>query len=61
MKNLNDHITLRTSKEANHMDYTASKEVFVRQQVRQLADLCSYIVCAKSLSCGMARVRVYES
>lgn len=47
VKNLNDHITLRTSKEANPMDYTASMEAFARQRVRQLADLCGYIVCAK--------------
>lgn len=61
VKNPNHHIALRTSKETSPMDYTASMEAFARQRVRQLADLCGYIVCAKSPSCGMARVRIYEA
>ncbi|AHF73195.1 ybgA [Candidatus Sodalis pierantonius str. SOPE] len=61
VKNPNDHIALRISKETSPVDYTASMEAFARQRVRQLADLCGYIVCAKSPSCGMARVRVYEA
>lgn len=33
---------------------------FAGRQVAALQHLCGYIVCAKSPSCGMARVRVYS-
>ncbi|PIJ48770.1 hypothetical protein BL250_02625 [Erwinia sp. OLTSP20] len=33
---------------------------FSRQKVASLGHLCGYIVCAKSPSCGMERVRVYQ-
>lgn len=61
VKNPHGQVVLRTSKEESAIDHTASMEAFARDRVRQLVDLCGYIVCAKSPSCGMERVRVYAA
>ncbi|WES69832.1 DUF523 and DUF1722 domain-containing protein [Superficieibacter sp. HKU1] len=42
-------------------DLTADMEAFARQRIRHFEHLCGYIVCAKSPSCGMERVRVYDA
>lgn len=39
---------------------TAAMQQFSQQRVVQLHHLCGYIVCAKSPSCGMERVKVYS-
>ncbi|MGR5222530.1 YbgA family protein [Vibrio parahaemolyticus] len=43
-------------------DYTDGMVQFSRQKVAELKDteMCGYIVCAKSPSCGMERVKVYS-
>lgn len=41
-------------------DLTLDMQAFARKQCDALEHLCGYIVCAKSPSCGMERVRVYE-
>lgn len=43
-------------------DYTAAMQKYSQEKVEQLANagLCGYIVCAKSPTCGMERVKVYE-
>ncbi|BDH46659.1 membrane protein [Salmonella enterica subsp. enterica serovar Choleraesuis] len=41
-------------------DLTESMREFSSRKIAGLGHLCGYIVCAKSPSCGMERVRVYE-
>lgn len=41
------------------VDVTDNMRQFSEQRVAQLRHLCGYIVCAKSPSCGMERVKVY--
>ncbi|WP_413722305.1 YbgA family protein [Sodalis sp. RH24] len=53
-------IAMRTGKNQNDDDLTQPMQSFSEQQVQKLGDLCGYIVCAKSPSCGMERVRVYD-
>lgn len=52
-------IALRFS---NHSegDLTQAMQQFSSRRVSGFEHLCGYIVCAKSPSCGMERVRVYE-
>lgn len=54
-------ITLRTGKHSQDNDLTQVMQAFSRRQVSRLSHLCGYIVCAKSPSCGMERVRVYDN
>lgn len=42
-------------------DLTADMEQFSRERVQRFEHLCGYIVCAKSPSCGMERVRIYDA
>ena len=42
------------------IDLTAEMQRFSARHVAELSSLCGYIVCAKSPSCGMERVRVYD-
>lgn len=42
-------------------DLTADMEQFSRERVSRFEHLCGYIVCAKSPSCGMERVRIYDA
>ncbi|TDN55308.1 uncharacterized protein YbgA (DUF1722 family) [Buttiauxella sp. JUb87] len=41
-------------------DLTLAMQQFSTRRVASLDHLCGYIVCAKSPSCGMERVRVYD-
>ncbi|HEY1846515.1 MAG TPA: DUF523 and DUF1722 domain-containing protein [Buttiauxella sp.] len=52
-------IALRFS---NHTegDLTSAMQQFSSRRIQGLEHLCGYIVCAKSPSCGLERVRVYE-
>lgn len=43
------------------VDLTEKMQAFSEQRVAGLEHLCGYIVCAKSPSCGMERVRVYSA
>ncbi len=44
-------------------DHTAKLEEYSHQTINQLKeqDLCGYIVCAKSPTCGMEKVKVYSA
>ncbi len=42
-------------------DLTDKMAEFARQRIARMENLCGYIVCAKSPSCGMERVRVYDA
>ncbi|WP_114765666.1 YbgA family protein [Vibrio rhodolitus] len=55
-----ERITLVETKDATK-DHTQSMLDFSAKRVDQLSkqDLCGYIVCAKSPTCGMERVKVY--
>lgn len=41
-------------------DLTQDMTQFAHKRIRAFEHLCGYIVCAKSPSCGMERVRVYD-
>ncbi|AIJ07167.1 MULTISPECIES: YbgA family protein [Edwardsiella] len=41
------------------LDYTAAMADFAARQLPQLQSLCGFILCARSPSCGMERVKVY--
>jgi len=60
VKNSEGGIGLRFS-DKREGDLTADMEAFTRQRIRHFEHLCGYIVCAKSPSCGMERVRVYDA
>ncbi len=55
-------IRLVDTKDVN-IDHTAKMKAFSENKINQLAkmDLCGYIVCAKSPTCGMERVKVYQN
>ncbi len=59
VKSDDGEIALRFS---NHTDgdLTQAMQQFSARCIAGLEHLCGYIVCAKSPSCGMERVRVYE-
>ncbi len=59
VKEASDDVALCFSKEGGD-DITQQMQAFSRDKVARLQHLCGYIVCAKSPSCGMERVRVYE-
>ncbi|WP_297203397.1 2-thiouracil desulfurase family protein [uncultured Pluralibacter sp.] len=42
-------------------DLTEKMRDFTRQRIARFEGLCGYIVCAKSPSCGMERVRIYDA
>ena len=48
---------------SNHRegDLTQAMQQFSTRRILGLEHLCGYIVCAKSPSCGMERVRVYDA
>lgn len=54
-----DKVLLLTSN-GSGPDYTDQMLAFSQHKVGQLAHLCGFIVCAKSPSCGMERVRLYS-
>jgi uncharacterized protein YbgA (DUF1722 family)/uncharacterized protein YbbK (DUF523 family) len=43
------------------IDHTAAMQAFSENKLAQLTDLSGYIVCAKSPSCGMERVRMFNA
>lgn len=43
------------------LNVTAAMQAFSREKVASLSQLCGYIVCAKSPTCGMERVKVYDA
>ncbi|ANE76579.1 YbgA family protein [Dickeya solani] len=43
------------------LDVTDDMAAFSAEKAAQLAHLCGYIVCAKSPSCGMERVKIYDA
>lgn len=55
-----DSVHLRFSN-GREGDLTQDMQTFASKQCDTLEHLCGYIVCAKSPSCGMERVRVYEA
>lgn len=57
----NEICLVETKNPAN--DHTQRLQNYTQQKVTQLLDLplCGYIVCAKSPSCGMERVKLYQS
>lgn len=54
-----NQVQLRFS-EDNGEDLTKRMEEFSKQKIASLGDLCGYIVCAKSPSCGMERIKIYN-
>lgn len=60
VKAAEDQVALCFSKQGGD-DMTAKMQNYSADKVAQLHHLCGYIVCAKSPSCGMERVRIYES
>lgn len=44
----------------NHIDHTEAMVAFSQKAVAALTDISGYIVCAKSPSCGMERVRLVD-
>ncbi|XBS70952.1 2-thiouracil desulfurase family protein [Acerihabitans sp. KWT182] len=60
VKTQSGEISLRTGKSGSERDLTDAMVGFARERSRQLSYLCGFIVCAKSPSCGMERVRVYD-
>lgn len=42
-------------------DLTAAMTTFTQKRISRFEHLCGYIVCAKSPSCGMERVRIYDA
>jgi uncharacterized protein YbgA (DUF1722 family)/uncharacterized protein YbbK (DUF523 family) len=53
-----DVVRLVDSKEST-LDHTDKMQQFADSILPNLADLCGYIVCAKSPTCGMERVKLY--
>lgn len=52
--------TLLCHSSDHQVDVTDKMQQFSQQRVANLTHLCGYIVCAKSPSCGMERVKVYD-
>ncbi|CAM3868605.1 YbgA family protein [Rheinheimera salexigens] len=43
------------------IDHTEQMQTFIDKKLPQLSNLSGYIVCAKSPSCGMERVRLFDA
>ncbi|CAM5191005.1 YbgA family protein [Alishewanella longhuensis] len=54
------HIKLVQSRD-NNLDYTEQMLAFTSQVLPRFAELSGYIVCAKSPTCGMERVKLYDA
>ncbi|AKA39626.1 2-thiouracil desulfurase family protein [Yersinia ruckeri] len=54
-----DKVIIRSSND-DSQDMTAAMQSFSMERVKHFGHLCGYILCAKSPSCGMERVRVYS-
>lgn len=59
VKQSTGEIALRFS-DKREGDLTAAMQEFAGQRISRFEHLCGYIVCAKSPSCGMERVRIYD-
>lgn len=57
---MKEAIALRFS-DRREGDLTQAMTAFSEERVSRFEHLCGYIVCAKSPSCGMERVRVYDA
>lgn len=57
---MDDSIVMRFSNDES-IDVTEKMQSYAEKRVAPLTGLCGYIVCAKSPSCGMERVRVYSA
>lgn len=55
-----DGIAMRFSNDET-VDITDKMQSYSEKRVAPMTHLCGYIVCAKSPSCGMERVRVYSA
>lgn len=53
-------LRIRASNGAD-LDITDAMHAFAEQKVAGLQHLCGFILCAKSPSCGMERVKVYDA
>lgn len=60
VKDQGGRIAMRAGKNPDDRDLTQAMEAFSVRQSRLMGHLSGYIVCAKSPSCGMERVRIYE-
>ncbi|MEA9392294.1 2-thiouracil desulfurase family protein [Acerihabitans sp. TG2] len=60
VKDQEGQIGMYSGKSPDEHDLTEAMVTFSARQSLQLAHLSGYIVCAKSPSCGMERVRVYD-
>ncbi|EMH4161894.1 DUF1722 domain-containing protein [Pluralibacter gergoviae] len=60
VKDEQEGVLLRFS-DGREGDLTEKMRDFTRQRIARFEGLCGYIVCAKSPSCGMERVRIYEA
>ncbi len=58
IKNNND-VVMQFTDDSN-VDLTEKMQTFSKKHVASLSHLSGYIVCAKSPSCGMERVKVYD-
>lgn len=59
---LNESQQLRLVQSNNPaIDHTDAMHAFTEQKLPALAGLAGYVVCAKSPSCGMERVRLFDS
>ncbi len=59
VKTTDGEISLRFS-DGREGDLTGQMQAFSQKRIAGFEHLCGYIVCAKSPTCGMERVRVYE-
>lgn len=59
VKQATGEVALRFS-DKREGDLTAAMQHFAEERISRFEHLCGYIVCAKSPSCGMERVRVYD-
>ncbi|WP_430455970.1 YbgA family protein [Rheinheimera sp.] len=59
MKNASEQIRLVNNKDSS-IDHTDAMQALCAERLPQMADFSGYIVCAKSPSCGMERVRLVD-
>ncbi|MBZ9613577.1 YbgA family protein [Rheinheimera maricola] len=58
---LDDEHTVRLVQSNNTtIDHTSAMLAFTERKLPQLSELSGYVVCAKSPSCGMERVRLFD-
>ncbi|MGY2949080.1 YbgA family protein [Ewingella americana] len=55
-----DGVAMRFSNDES-IDVTEKMQSYAEKRIEPLGHLCGYILCAKSPSCGMERVRVYSA